>query len=191
MATIERIVVRLDGWPGAPGFMTFYTSDAGASRSSIQTFLNAWKNAVPNAVTFTIPAEGDVIDDSTGNLTGSWTAGTPITITGTGGGAFAAATGACITWYTNTVVTGPSGKPRRLRGRTFMVPLAPVAFDSDGTITAASLATFRTSADALRVAINLRVWHRPTTPGGSDGLSTTASSSNVADKAAVLRSRRD
>jgi hypothetical protein len=78
-----------------------------------------------------------------------------------------------------------------VRGRTFLVPLHPVVFQNDGTITSATLDALRLAASTLWSSGGLHVWHRPTTPTGTDGQAFPVNASNVADKSAVLRSRRD
>lgn len=191
MATdLLRLVVRMDGWPGAPGFMTFYSQNAvNTMRPAVIAFLNAVKINFPSVVTFTVPTEGDIINDATGELAGTWTGGSSFTTTGGTAGAFAAPAGACITWSTGTTVVGPSGRARRLKGRTFLVPLHPVVFANDGTITDATLTALRNAASTLWVDGDLAVWHRPFGAGGN-GSSVPVNGSAVSDRAAVLTSRR-
>lgn len=185
VSTMDRIVVRMDGFPGAPGYMTFYCDDAISGQPAVITFLNAVKAFFPTIVKFTVPNEGDIIWDSDGTLTGTWSGGTETAINGTGAGSYPAPSGAVISWQTGAIVGS-----RRLRGRTFLVPLVASAFDTDGSISSAPLATMRTAASALWVAASLRVWHRPTSTGAGNGSSAPVNGSAVADRAAVLTSRR-
>jgi hypothetical protein len=81
---------------------------------------------------------------------------------------------------------------RRLRGRTFLVPLGSTFYTTDGT----PIETARTNIAAAAAVLiantggpPLGVWRRPSPSGvGVLGVATTAS---VPDKAAVLKSRRD
>lgn len=166
--------------------MTFYTADLTVSfQPAVKSFITAVAPRFSTGVTFTVPNEGDLIEDETGALGGSWTEGTAATVSGSSNFVFAAPAGAVINWSTTAVV----GR-RRLRGRTFLVPLSAQNFDSDGSLAAAAVTDLRNLASTLWVAAALSIWHRPTTPGGSDGSSSPVTGSNVPDKAAVLRSRR-
>lgn len=151
----------------------------------------AFLQRLPLGVTVTIPGTGDTIDDRTGHITGTWSTGAAVQATASGSANAAAGAGACITWTTGGIVNGPSGIPRRLRGRTFLVPLTTACYDSDGTLTAATFADVATFGTNLRAAGPLAVWHRPTTKGGTDGNSYAVLSHKVRDKVAWLGSRRD
>lgn len=146
---------------------------------------------LPSGVQCTIPGFGDTIEDTTGSLVGTWSTGNPVTVNGSGPPAAAAGVGACITWTTGGIVTGVTGKGRRLRGRTFLVPLTSGCYDIDGTLTTATFADVQTFAANLMAAGPLAVWHRPTTKGGSNGTSYAVLSSKVRDHVAFLGSRRD
>ena len=183
MPAILQLVVRMDGWPGAPGFMTFYGDAGGGFQADVKAFVDTATNACPSNITFTVPNEGNVIDDATGTITSTWSEGTAATFTGGTGGTFSAASGAVINWLTNTFVSG-----RRLRGKTFLVPLASAAYDTDGTIGSTSLAPLRAAADALVAGGNIVVWHRPV--GGAGGSSAPAVNAAVPDRVAILTSRR-
>jgi hypothetical protein len=136
-------------------------------------------------VAWDIPGSGDVVDETTGLITGAWTAGTAATITATGGtGAYAAGTGAFVRWQTNGIVAG-----RRVRGRTFLCPIITTGFDSNGTIASTQLGTLQTAATALAAAGKNQVWHRPS-PGGSDGSAHIVVAGTVPDKVTSLRTRR-
>lgn len=182
---LTKIVVEMEGFPGAPGYMTFYGGDPTLLQPAVVAFVNTVKTNFPSDVTFTVPNEGILLMDDGGDLAGTWTAGTATTIVGTGVGGYAAPAGACITWRTGRIV----GR-RALKGRTFLVPLTGAAFDTDGSIIPVSLGVFRTAAATLFAAAGLRVWHRPTSLAARDGVSWPVTGSAVADKAAVLRSRR-
>jgi hypothetical protein len=74
---------------------------------------------------------------------------------------------------------------REIRGRTFVVPMATNAYDTDGTLAASTVSAFQTAANTvLTAAPTFRVWSR------KGALAATCSSALAVDKAVVLRSRR-
>jgi hypothetical protein len=189
MAGLPRVNVAWQQWPGAPGVSVFYlaeSSDLAASVAAIRAMFNAVATLLPSGLTITVPGSGDIINDGTGAITGAWSSGTtPAVVTGSGAGAYAGNAGAVIHWLTTTVVNG-----RRLRGRTFLVPLISSAYDTSGSISTAALSTISAAAQGLVDAANSDhvVWHRPT--GFAAGSSAIVSSIRVPDLAVSLRSRR-
>lgn len=141
---------------------------------------------LPVGVAISVAGSGDTYDDATGTLVGSWTAAGAGSFNGEAAFNPAAGVGACVTWNTGLIVNG-----RRLRGRTFLVPLATSAYDADGTLTASALTALQSFATALLMTGPMGVWHRPTTPGGSDGAASGVVSYRLRDKVAILTSRRD
>lgn len=134
--------------------------------------------------------QGDAIVDNIEVTDGLLASSVPITppavITGTGSGNYSAPSGAVVTWLTGLVHQG-----RRVRGRTFFVPLASTAFDSTGTLATSFLNQARTAATAyVASAANPCIWARPD-PGTTNGAAFTIAAGTVLDKAAVLTSRRD
>lgn len=186
MANIDKLVVTWSGFQGGPGYSIFYATPLNDVQADIVTFFNGIKGLLPNDVTISVPGNGDTLNDATGALAGSWSGGTPATIIGENPGSYAGPAGMCVTWNTNAIV----GR-RRLRGRTFIVPAAGGCFDVDGTLTPANRSTLETAATGLvgGAGGNLLVWHRPVL--GSGGVAHPVVSAVVADKVAVLRSRRD
>jgi hypothetical protein len=162
------------------------TEDAAPPVAAVFAALDEIKLSIPTGVTITVPNSGEVIEDTTGELVSVWT--------GTGGGskvmtgnsAAAAGAGGVITWNTGAIVNG-----RHLRGRTFIVPFGNDNYDVDGTLSANAVSRLNAFATALIASGGLGVWHRPTTPGGSDGTSSSVLSSRVRDHVAFLSSRRD
>ena len=194
MTTLHRVVVA---WSGnavkgaAVNVLHFSASDNSAP--PVAALLSAYGQIAPalaNTTTITIPGTGDTIDDTTGNLVGVWTAAGAGSVTGSGTPISAAGVGACISWTTGGIVTGLKG-PRKLRGRTFLVPLQNGAYDADGTLTTGTVAALQSAANAMQASGPLAIWHRPTSPGASNGNSYGVISARVKDKVAILRSRRD
>lgn len=145
----------------------------------------------PTGLSLTIPGSGDTILDTTGALDGTWSTGSSVTTNGGGVAAAAAGVGACVTWLTGGIVTGASGRPHRLRGRTFLVPLCINAYDSDGTLTSGAFTGLQSLGAAMVALGGLGIWHRPTTPGGSNGTSYGVTGYRARDHVAFLGSRRD
>jgi hypothetical protein len=116
---------------------------------------------------------------------------TPAAIVGTAGTtvAYAAALGAVVSWRTGLVRNG-----RRIRGRTFLVPLSSLAFDNTGTLIPAALTTFNAAAVTLRDQTGIAdigVYARPSAPGAADGEWALITGHSIPDMGSILRSRRD
>lgn len=198
MASLYRYRVALTGFPGGPGVATHYFLDQQTALASLRQFWDEMCGILPLNVVVQCENAGDIVDSVNGNLTGSWAKPPVASSQGRAVGVYSAPTGAVISWLTSTVADN-----RRLRGRTFIVPCASSAFQTNGALTPAIIAAFQTAAQALifEQSLSLVVWHRPiaaraataTSPAvafraGSHGLVT---GSRVSTKAAVLRSRRD
>jgi hypothetical protein len=194
MASLYRVVLAWSGAPVVGSAVTVLHFD-GSNQSAppVAGILTAMQNLIPalaNNVTVTLPGSGDKIDDRTGALTGVWAGSGAGSITGAGGSASAAGVGACIGWTTGGIVNGSKG-PRKLRGRTFIVPLHNACYEANGTLVQGTINNLTAFASGLMAAGPLAIWHRPTTPGGVDGNSYAVLSSKVRDKVAYLSSRRD
>lgn len=190
MPNMDQIRVVLSGFTGAPGYCQMYFDSSGdtpgaqAHSNAARAFWDAVAVATPTSFRFTIDADVQVIDDSTGDLV-SITPTTPLAQSQFGdAAAYAGGAGACVGWVTNAV----HGE-HRLRGRTFVVPLNTGAYEADGTITALQLGRIRAAATALVATGEFGVWGRPI--DGANGLWSQALATNTRDKVAMLRSRRD
>jgi len=154
----------------------------------MRTFFDAVKAHLPGGSDVKVQRLYQVINDLNGNITGEANlAADPTVVNGTAGPiAYAGPAGACINWETGHF----NANGRRVRGRTYLVPLVN-AYETDGSLSAAALGTVAAAASAaIGGTGSLGVWTRPT-PGGSDGTFNLAISALVKDKAAVLTSRRD
>lgn len=188
MATLNKIPVSWQSWPGAPGVSTFYTlgGDLDSDVAALRAFFNAHIALLPSGLLIQVPGLGDTIDDVTGQINGAWNAtSAPANVTGTGAGVYAGNAGAVVHWLTALVING-----RRVRGRTFMVPLIGSSYDSSGSLGTGTITTIQTAATTLITAMagRMRVWHRPA--GGLGGGSGAVDSARVPDLAVSLRSRR-
>jgi len=182
---MRKVPVAWQTGIGGTGVSVFYTPFGTDATTELGTFFNAVKSNFPGAVTWDIPGSGDVVDEATGQITGAWTAGTAATIVATGAGAYVGGTGAYIRWQTTGIVAG-----RRVKGRTFMAPLITTDFDAQGTLLAGAVTSFQTAATTLAGSGKLLIWHRPTSPGASDGSSHAVVAGVVPDKVTSLRTRR-
>jgi hypothetical protein len=174
------------------GYITFYAAGSttlAAWITAATTFIqSAWGTGagggLPSGVTIQGDGVIDELDPATGDLTGSQAVTPPGVISGAGTGTYAAPTGACVSWLTSGFVNG-----RRLRGRTFIVPVVSSKFQSDGTLDATFLSQIRTAANIYAGGAYIPVvWHRPV--NGAGGEQHAINGYSVTDQAAVLTARR-
>jgi len=193
---MDKIVAVWTGWAGGPGFSNFYLggnsdlTQLNAAADRISDFFSQLAPVLPNSISITVQpgvqrlasASGEVIDEI---------ALTEVLLpqTGVGGADFSAPSGACIVWRSLNSVGG-----RVVKGKTFLVPLASAAYDTDGTLDASALGSIRAAIAQLMANQppsadgKLVVWHRPV--NGAGGSEHTIVSGTVSDRAAILRSRR-
>lgn len=191
---ITRITARWANFRGAPGYSNFFfdgafTDEDGAAAAAfaVSAFFRGVADALPTGLTIQVQGTADVIDEASGQITSVMDFASPTQVVGTGGATYSAATGAVVNWNSQDYVNG-----RRVRGRTFLVPLDSAAFDDNGDISSTVLGDLRAEADELVTATlehPMCVWHRPV--NGSGGSSHVVSTATVPDLGAVLRSRRD
>lgn len=200
MPEILRVKINWTGFIGAPGYTNLYFSEfvsegytqaiADGAVSKASTFATQLRDYLPAAVTVGVDPTVEIVQSDTGDLVGFFSttpaAAGPGALTGT----YSAASGACISWGTNGVRNG-----RRVRGRTFIVPLGGTAYENNGTLAPAAVSALTSYANALKnnttAPGDFGVWSRPSTPTANDGVWFAAETVSVKDKAAVLRSRRD
>jgi hypothetical protein len=199
MARLAKVSVNWTGFTGAPGYTNLYFAPAAGpditqgvvddAIAKVHTWIQAWDDALPNTVTLTVAPTVEEINDTNGTLEAFWTGvpGSP----NVGGSTltYSAVSGACVNWYTGGVRNG-----RRVRGRTFMVPIGSNGMQNDGTLGAVALTTWRTATDVLIANTDdakLAVWSRPSAPAATDGISYDVNSFTINDKVAFLSSRRD
>lgn len=198
MAQLNRVRVALTGYPGGPGVSTFYFRGLQTARQSLQSFYTAILGGMPDDVRVQVEATGDIIESTTGDLVGSWVKDPLPALAGTDPGLYAAPVGVLVRWNTGSIVGG-----KRVRGRTFLVPITNPNFNTFGQVSAAAVAQIEGAANAFRFeqSLDFVIWSRPFAGSvavpprparpprlGSDSLVLSAS---VSPKAAVLRSRRD
>lgn len=191
---IHRITTVWRGFQGAPGYSNFFFTGDGSggqaaeSRSRVVSFFNTVNALLPNDVELLTEGEAAIIDEQTGSIVDyEMIVPDPTPAGGGDPGGYSAASGAVVTWTTAGVVNG-----RRVRGRTFLVPLSGIAYQADGTLTSSALATLNEGAEEMvgnAFESGFGIWSRPGTSGAGAFFEVTGW--RVPDMAAVLRSRRD
>jgi hypothetical protein len=181
---------------GSAGVITLYGKTEGPENDvtaqlvcdRLKDALTAGHSLFTTNTTFHSDTFVDTIDPATGVITDS-VAVTGWDVVGDQGTAFMPPANQLVaTWHTTAIIAG-----RRVRGRTFLGPLAAVDTDTDGTPSGTRLghldALINAWQDAGITSTSTCVWHRPV--GGAGGSDHTIISGTRSDKYAVLRSRRD
>lgn len=191
---ISRVSAQWSGFPGAPGYSNFHfqssssTPDVIEARGLVRDFFEIVKGRLPTGVRVAVSPTVEILDDATGTLVDYADDPTEYADSvGSSVGGFSGASGAVINWMTATVVSG-----RRLRGRTFIVPLSQASYENDGTLTSSTLTTLNQAAATLSGAgfgSGFGILSRPA--GGGPIAFGEVTGHRVPDLAAVLRSRRD
>ena len=194
MASIQKVQAVWTGFQGAPGTTTMYATAAADLLAPLRAFFAALVTFFPTGLTITLPGIGDIIDDTNGELTGTWGPVTsPAIVVGSSSASYAAPAGVSVQWHTTGIVGG-----RRVKGRTYLVPWA--SGQTDGTPSAASLTALSTALGTYLTASagNMKVWQRPREASDGPppvtarvGSSWPVDGSQVGDFMSVLRSRRD
>lgn len=191
---ISRITAEWSGFRGAPGYSNFYFDgelEAGTTAevagSAIRSFFFEIRSELPSTVNIQVNPSAEIIDEATGQILSVIDYASPAGMAGLGEGGYSAASGAVVNWNTAAYVNG-----RRVRGRTFVVPLSAGSYDSSGDLTSSALTDLRAAATDHVGRVPEAppcVWHRPV--NGAGGSAHVITSATVPDLGAVLRSRRD
>lgn len=195
-----RVRTVLNGWPGAPGLHTAYFLEDGTAPATVaeeafarvHAFWEDMESLFPPAFTATQDQVVDEIDSTTGDLINSHAVTTANVSTGSNGTPFfqAAQTMAFIRYKTGVVVG-----TRRLRGGSYIGPMAQGATNAQGQIASAVQAELAAAATAMWQDLPSggfqAVWHRPSPgPGTTDGEAHPIVDSFVGPVWAHLTSRR-
>jgi len=184
-------------WTGTtitgPGISVFHgrpspLAPGGAAEQDLanrcRAYFAAIANLVPNGIVWDFPAEVAELDTVTGQLVNVTPITKPVDVSSNGGvGVYARPAGARTDWLTGAIVSG-----RRLRGRTFLVPINSAQFDTAGTLVAGAISTMNAAATTYigtSASFSPSVWSR------THGIQADIIAFNVPDTVAVLRSRRD
>lgn len=178
-------------WTGTgvegPGLTTFFAEADGTLAISVGAtgFFTALRSRIPTGTSIFVPNGGDLIDELTGTLTGTWGTSGGTTISCNGAGSFAGGVGARVVWETDTIRAG-----RRVRGSTFVVPLVVSGYEANGTLAGVAVTDLEQAiADMLvQVPTQMRVWSRPRP--GLTGAGVQVARGVAPDKVSWLRTRR-
>lgn len=199
MAVMVKVQCRWDNYEGGPGYTNWYgisDGDAAAAATALaarqRTFFAAIATLVPADVALIPQRQYQVLESLTGNITQEGSLATaPTGIAGTATGNYSAAVGAVINWETGQY----NAKGHKLRGRSYLVPLAASAYNVDGSLSTASVTTITNAATAaLGGTGSLVCWSRPVKEDGvvvQQGQMNIVTSGVCHIRGAVLRSRRD
>lgn len=188
MSSLYRVRVT---WNGSAvvggGVSTFYfDTPATGYSAALVSFFTSLRPSFGASVVWEVPQTGDILESTTGDITGSWTDGTTTQITGQQTApVYAAGVGCRILWNT----LGRTNN-RRVRGSTFLVPLAADRYDTLGTLDPGVVSVFKTAGDTLIAHDpgSLVIWTRPN--ASHAGSVNSVTSADVPDKVSWLRSRR-
>lgn len=198
---VGRVKIQWSGFQGAPGLTvlhfgafphdTWTQAQADAAVVKTDAFIQFLKAHIAYGASLVTQADTEAIDVTTGELIAivTTTPAAAATSTQSLGQKFTAASGAVVNWKTNEIRNG-----RRMRGRSFLVPLGISVVENNGTLDPGFMTSLNTAATALRAvsgSSNLMVYGRPSAPGATDGTVGGVIAHSVPDMAAVLRSRRD
>lgn len=184
-----QITARWTGGAGLPGYtkMRFNgeldAAGAATAATNMRTFFLAVRQWIPGNVSISWDGLAQILGTN-GALEGEVGYAAPASVAGESVQAYNAAGGAVVTWPTGLIVNG-----RRLKGRTFLVPLTNTAFATDGTLADDARAGIQAAALALAASVPALVIFGGTASTGWH--TSTVSGASVPDRAAVLRSRRD
>lgn len=202
MAALQRQRVEWNGLRGGAGVSTFFFTDAAAHQAALHALYVTMSDFIGGGPVFRIEPGGDTIESTTGALTGAWTG----TVTGdipTGtGGSYAPPSGFMVRWDTGGITGG-----RRLKGRTFFVPILTGSINGTGGIVVPDRIRMQNAVTTFVAAVpaNLKVFQRPrlARPAFTDGSGKlhkaitarvggfdAVTDGIVPDEIVVLRSRR-
>jgi len=200
MTLLARVVIESAGYLGAPGYNIMHFSPGTISGFDHQTIADSACQDVSDRYqdvqsffvddeTWTIGPTVPFFKVTTGESVAEVTASfSNQVITGTGSDIYMDRS-ACVNvaFRTNDFVSG-----RRLIGRSFVGPISAQAFASNGQIQNTALAAFGGMFDGAISGLGpmLAVWHRPTTPSGTDGSYGDVVTVTARSVPGTLRSRK-
>lgn len=175
---------------GGAGQSVFHTAailnqaSAQAVTTAFYDFFYELDDNLPDEVSITMSSE--VVNlDAFGVLTDVYPVTPPAPVIGLSAGGYNRAAGGRVDWNTGVITNG-----RRLKGRTYIVPINASAFDANGLLVPSTRQRFQTASDDLIAALSaitvpLHVWSR------THGISAPVTSATIPLTGAILRGRRD
>lgn len=199
-----RVKMRWSGFTGAPGYYIFHFANidageggggfidaAGAQQAvdKVAAFANLLKGYIPLVAALNVEGDVEIIDSTDGSLINVISVTSPVTYQGGGTGNFSSPAGAVINWRTATIRRG-----RRMRGKTFLVPLVATSFSTGGGVSSSAVTAIAAAGNTMAAAgteVQLGVFGRPSGPAATDGVFGFVASASVPNSPAILTSRRD
>lgn len=203
MAEFEVSVVKAvwSGFTGAPGYSKFAfmplvsPAERNAAGAAIRQFFSSQASWMLTTWSIAIDPIVQVFDTVTGDLQREETmTSPPATVVGTAASAaYAGGSGFVVHW-----ITGGTHNGRKIRGRTFMVPMVGVysTAPADGTISSSVKSSTEGYGNILignataHLAVWSRYWDTAKPPNQVGGAVTAVTGCVVPDRAAQLRTRR-
>lgn len=192
---ILRVTAEWTGWSGAPGYNVFHFGNFGEGGQAhaqlcvdaVRNFYEGFKTLLPVSIAVRPESTVELIDEATGRVQDIYATTPGAASQGSYTQGFSAPSGMLVHWETAGIRNG-----RRVRGKTFLVPLGNAVYENNGTIAPAQITAVQTPAQALidNAQTALYTWSRPK-PDGTPGEAFPVLSARVPDKAVILRSRRD
>lgn len=190
MGEVGKVQVVWTGFVGAPAYSSHYfygdplsTSTAQDYVSAVSTFWNSIVGGMPSTAHFSVTPDVQILDEASGHLVRVETT-TPPTQTATGNnGPYAAGVGCSVIWNTAIVHRG-----KRLRGRSFIIPLSGGSYDGNGNILDTLVTAYRTAAGILAAQAGFGVYGRPVS--GAGGVWSQATGGTMKDQVSWLTTRR-
>lgn len=184
MTSINRVQVKWQQAGGFAGVNTFYqTGDV--DLENYRLLYTAFIASLPDDVTISFLDANLTYESDTGAVTGDYSTDSVDNLTGTSTGDFARGVGVLLGWN-----TGEFRNNRRVRGRTYIVPVEVASFDTLGNVDAGFITGAVAAADTFisNQSEQNYVWHQPVNDVG--GQIYVIHSSAMSATPAVLRSRR-
>lgn len=187
MANLARLRVAWGGSPViGPGVTTLFFDEASSGFvADTVTLFTSLLSRLPAPMTLDVPNTGELIQDTTGDIVGTWTETGGATLTATNVTGHLDGVGGRITWETSA-----RRNNRPVRGATFLVPLSMQQYSGAGEIDSAAVAAIQTAVSTFITARagSMRVWSRPSAAGA--GSSATVLSGIMHPEISWLRSRK-
>jgi hypothetical protein len=184
------------GYTGSPGYTKLHfvpnvtggptTAEVNAAAASSRVLLAASASNMPTGVGYNCATTAQVFTDAGVLMSEVGVTSVPSPINGSGGTTYPGGVGAVIYWNTGSVNGG-----HKVRGRTYLVPLATGAFAADGTLNTALVSGLQTAVNTFVGAnpppcVNTRTLGKP----GRVNATIQVLSGTVKDRTAFLRTRR-
>lgn len=184
MTSINRVQVKWEQAGGFTGLNTFYqTGDV--DLANYRALYVAFQASLPDDVTISFLDANLTYESDTGEVLSSYTTDPATDIAGTSSGDFARGVGVLLRWNTDAFRNN-----RRVRGRTYVVPVEVASFNTLGNVDAGFISGAVTAGNdfiAAQAAQNF-IWHHPVNDVG--GVINAVTSCGMSATPAILRSRR-